>query len=268
MALIDNREIIKKIMREWDGIRDCFKEPLVWEPFLKDFCYRFCWNSNSIEGSTLSLDETVSIIEYDEVRSGHTYTEYTEALNLYRAIREMLDFNKMKITEDWIKEVNGIVMGTSGEYRANDLYVGTIFEAVYYPPKHEHVHDLMREYVQALTQEWKSPETVFEEIAEAHICFERIHPFKDGNGRTGRMILNQSLINAGWLPVIMENQSKYRQSFRRYEATGDTSMLTHLICKGELAAMERIKTLQAKACQSESPANILKKDKRIPAPRL
>lgn len=57
------------------------------KPFIKDFAYRFCWSSNALEGNTLSLDETICLIDYDEVRSGHTYTEYQEAKNLYKAIK-------------------------------------------------------------------------------------------------------------------------------------------------------------------------------------
>lgn len=65
----------------------------------------------------------------------------------------------------------------------------------------------------------------------------------DGNGRTGRMIMNQRLINNGWLPVTIENQSKYRQAFRRYEASKDLSMMVYIICKGELASIRRVKEL-------------------------
>lgn len=68
------------------------------KPFIKDFAYRFCWSSNALEGNTLSLDETICLIDYDEVRSGHTYTEYQEAKNLYKAIKkEMLPLQKERL---------------------------------------------------------------------------------------------------------------------------------------------------------------------------
>lgn len=80
---------------------------------MKDFSLRFCWSSNAIEGNTLNLEETISVIEYDEVRSGHTYTEYQEAKNLYHAIQELLiPFEKKSLTEEWIKKANGLIRGT------------------------------------------------------------------------------------------------------------------------------------------------------------
>lgn len=70
----------KKKCKEWK------KNHLVWEPFQKDLLFRLSWNSNSLEGNTLSLEETVQVIEYDEVRSGHTFTEYQEAKTMYAAL--------------------------------------------------------------------------------------------------------------------------------------------------------------------------------------
>lgn len=55
----------------------------------KDLCLRLSWNTNSLEDNTLSLEETLDALEYDEARSGHTYSEYTEAKNAYRAHCEM-----------------------------------------------------------------------------------------------------------------------------------------------------------------------------------
>lgn len=62
---------------------------------------------------------------------------------------------------------------------------------------------------------------IFSSITEYHIRFERIHPFSDGNGRTGRMIMNQQLINNDMLPITIDKTSKYRQAFRAYEKNGD-----------------------------------------------
>ena len=76
--------------------------------------------------------------------------------------------------------------------------------------------------------------------------FERIHPFSDGNGRTGRMILNQQLVNQNFLPIIIEAKGDYRQAFRRYDRNGDVSQMVHIIAKGELASMERVMKLYEK----------------------
>lgn len=104
MRLVDNEILINEIVSEMDKI-DALKDGFVRDVFTKDFSYRFCWSSNAIEGNTLTLDETISLIEYDEVKSGHTFSEYQEAKNLFYAIEKMmLPLEEKTITEDWIKK--------------------------------------------------------------------------------------------------------------------------------------------------------------------
>lgn len=244
--LMNNDELLKKITNELPDITETVKNEMIISPFYEDFTRRFCWNSNSIEGNTLSLDETISLLDYDEVRSGHTYTEYSEAKQLFQAIKKMIKFSKQNLDEAWIQEANGLILGREGGYRKTNLYVGTLVEAVYYPPKHEEVPGLMTKYVEKLNQYFSQAKEVAENIAREHLEFERIHPFPDGNGRCGRLIMNQRLINNGWLPITIEDQSKYRQAFRRFDKSKDSSLLVYVICKGELASIERVKELDRK----------------------
>lgn len=237
--LLDNQAIIGELLHSKEKIEGYLKNNLVKEQFYKDFGYRFCWNSNAVEGNTLTLDETVAVVDFDEVRSGHTYAEYTEAKNLYQAIQKMMDTNGTEITEEWILEANRRVLGADmGVYRQINLYVGTLFEATYYPPAFQKIPALMENYVASLGH-IKAGRTELEQIAEEHILFERIHPFIDGNGRTGRMLLNQRLINSGFLPVLVVDQAKYRQAFCRYDQNQDFSLMAYLLCKGEQESMER-----------------------------
>lgn len=272
--LFDNSDLLKKAEQLKPQIDALKSEPMIFEPFMKDFRYRFCWNSNRLEGNTLSLDETIEVIDYDTVRSGHSYTEYQEAKNLFSCIQNMLkDTHSTTITEDWICRVNGqILTGNSSEYssyRSHPVYIGTLAEAVYYPPAAEELPELMRQFADsanALPHKTgnvsenaantncaaSKSKTAFSSadaivsIATQHIRFERIHPFPDGNGRTGRMILNQQLLNCGLLPIVIENNSKYRQAFRQYHKNEDASMMVHLLCKEELAAFDRLQHLKAK----------------------
>lgn len=246
MVLFDNKELLAKVQEKRYEIEWSKNEKLVFNPFYEDFSIRFCWSSNAIEGNTLSLDETISVIEYDEVRSGHTYTEYDEAKKLYKAIKKMIKPYPQSITKDWISETNGIIMGGNGNYRQNNLYVGTMVEAIYYPPEYTEVAKKMEDFLKQVNFQSSDPKEVIVNIAEQHIKFERIHPFSDGNGRTGRIILNQQMINHGFLPLTIEDQSKYRQAFRKYDINGDFSMLVYLLCKGELRAMEKIDELSQK----------------------
>ena len=65
----------------------------------------------------------------------------------------------------------------------------------------------------------------------------------DGNGRTGRMLMNQQLLNAGMLPAIIKDQSKYRQAFRRYERSGEISLMNYVIAEGILETYRKLEMI-------------------------
>lgn len=247
MTMIAEYEsLVKKIEEELPLIQDLIRNPMIKAPFWEDFEIRFCWSSNAIEGNTLSLDETIDFLLYDEVQSSHTYQEYTEAKNLYRTIQQYFPFSKEEITEDWTMCVNAMMRDKQKGYREKNVFIGTMTDAVFYPPDYKKVPELMKE----ISLEWNDLEgtlkEVLEKITELYFRFERIHPFEDGNGRTGRMILNRQLINIGLLPIALDKISKYRRCFKVYEHKKDVSLLMRLICKSELEAMQRVKELQSK----------------------
>ena len=140
-----------------------------------------------------------------------------------------------------------------------------MIEAVYYLPSHEEVPELMRQFVDIMRreQEVSGFEQVIEQIAKQHVEFERIHPFADGNGRVGRMIINQQLINNDFLPIAIDPTGKYRQAFQRYERNGDISIMVHLLCKGELEAVQRVQCLLEKSMKMKKEGQT-----EIKAPRL
>ena len=121
MPLFDNESRILQIETEKTEIFRHMENPLIRQPFTEDFARRFSWSTNAIEGNTLSLEETIAVIDYDEVRSNHTYSEYTDAKNAYHAIQNMLiPFAKTVIDEAWIKRLYpayaGRVQGNLGVY--------------------------------------------------------------------------------------------------------------------------------------------------------
>lgn len=244
MALFHNEELFEKIGVQIADANKKMKDVLICEPFTEDFSRRFCWSSNAIEGNTLSLDETIDFLDYDEVRSGHSYSEYQDTKALYRAICAMLlPLKRRMIDEKWIQKSNAILMMSEEGYRQRDVYIGTTLEAVYYPPSYEKVPERMAEFMKCLSVSGKNIADSLNNVAKNHMDFERIHPFPDGNGRTGRMILNQQLINEGLLPIIIEAKGDYRQAFRRYDRNGDISQMVHIIAKGELTSIERVNQL-------------------------
>lgn len=247
MPLFNNENRILQIEREKEEIFQYMENPLISQPFTEDFARRFSWSTNAIEGNTLSLEETIAVIDYDEVKSNHTYSEYTDAKNAYYAIRKMLiPFAKKIIDEEWIKQANGYIRHMQGEYRNTAVYIGNLSEAVYYPPDPQDVPTLMNNWIREANIEAVTVKGVFEKIAASHVRFERIHPFSDGNGRTGRMIVNQQLINTGFLPVSIPPTGKYREAFRRYDKGKDLSEMVYVLLKSELESFARVRSLALK----------------------
>lgn len=204
--------------------------------FEKELLLRLSWNTNSLEGNTLSLDETIEVVEYDEVRSGHTFSEYQDAKNAYRAFSTMLEFSGSKeIDLRYIRKANGLIMGSGGEYRQTQVYIGSLAEVSFLPPPPEEISGKMLEFEQflrILQKEKHDPEEIIRQASVLHIRFEMIHPFPDGNGRTGRLLLDQLLLNQGLLPAVFRDRSKYRQAFRRYERNGKTDLMEYCIAAG------------------------------------
>ena len=144
MPLFDNKNRILQIETQKEEIFKLMENPLISQPFVEDFAKRFSWSTNAIEGNTLSLEETIAVIDYDEVRSNHTYSEYTDAKNVYYAIQKMLlPFAKAVIDEEWIQKANGYIRHMQGEYRDTTIYIGNLSGAVYYPPDPQ---DIFRRY--------------------------------------------------------------------------------------------------------------------------
>ena len=216
MPLFDNESRILQIETEKTEIFRHMENPLICQPFTEDFARRFSWSTNAIEGNTLSLEETIAVIDYDEVRSNHTYSEYTDAKNAYHAIQNMLiPFAKTVIDEAWIKKANGYIRHMQGEYRETSVYIGNLSEAVYYPPDPSDVPVLMKNW-----------------IREADIEAETI--------------VNQQLINSGFLPVSIPPAGKYREAFRRYDKREDLSEMVYVLLKSELDSFDRVRSLALK----------------------
>lgn len=211
------------------------------DAYEKEMLLRLSWNTNHLEGNTLSLGETIDVIEYDEVRSGHTYSEYREAKSAFKANQSLLNFRtKSDIDLGYIQKANSLIMDSDGEYRTRRVYIGTLAEAAYVPPDPEEIPGLMEKYSERLNPDLrkKSVSETVEYAALLHLDFERIHPFQDGNGRTGRLFLNQFLLNQGLLPVIIDNNSRYRQAFKYYDRSGSVSLMEHCIAAGILKSFE------------------------------
>ncbi len=173
---------------------------------------RMTYNSNHIEGSKLSEDQTRLIFETNTVDAGEgiPVDDIIETVNHFRAIDYVIDHAEEPLTEDIIKELHRILKQSTkdsmltwfsvGDYKKRANVVGGKETA-----KPKDVPSRMK----ALLLHYEALDTVsIEDIIEFHYSFERIHPFQDGNGRVGRLIAFKECLRYGIVPFIIEDSKK------------------------------------------------------------
>ncbi len=172
------------------------------------------YNSNHIEGSRLTYEQTRWIFEtktIGNVSPDVPVDDIVETANHFRAVDRVIMTATSALTEAYIKRLHEILKsGTSdsrkdwfavGEYKRLDNVVGEIETC---PAK-----DVHREMAK-LIDWWKGAEKTFENLLDLHVRFEHIHPFQDGNGRVGRLILLKECLKYGITPfVIAENFKQF-----------------------------------------------------------
>lgn len=171
------------------------------------------YNSNHMEGSRLTHDQTRFIFETNTIGIENEVVnvdDIIETTNHFRCIDMIIDHVKTELNEKFIKELHFILKsGTSdskkdwfavGDYKKFPNEVGNMKT-----PLPEEVDNLMKE----LLKEYNSKkEKTFEDILDFHVQFERIHPFQDGNGRIGRLIMFKECLKYNIVPFIIEDNLK------------------------------------------------------------
>lgn len=200
------------------------------------------YNSNAIENSTLTLEDTEDILLRDYIRTDHAIREIYEAKNLAKAIAYLAGNLDRAISVELILRLHKILLtdirsDIAGRFRTGREWVrvGTHIGA-----NPQFVDGLIHELVAKYTA---SDNVYFlEKIAYFHAEFENIHPFGDGNGRIGRLLINEQLDMLGLPPVIIPSKSKYYEYYpalEEYEHTGKIDRLTELLAKLLIEALYR-----------------------------
>ena len=171
------------------------------------------YNSNHIEGSRLSHDQTRYIFETNTIGVENevlNVDDVIETSNHFRCIDIIIDNAKAALTEKFIKELHSILKtGTSdsrkdwfavGDYKKMPNEVGGMETAL-----PEDVADRMKEI---LAEYNSKEEKTLEDILDFHVKFERIHPFQDGNGRVGRLIMFKECLKYNVVPFIIDDNLK------------------------------------------------------------
>ncbi len=224
---------------------------------LEQFAIRNTYNSNAIEGSTLTLRETALILQEGITIAERPLKEHLEAIGHKDAFDFIVELSQrnvpLKIYD--IKQIHSLVLMNdrlnAGVYRRVPVM---IMGASHTPPKPYAIEPLMDELVNNYNS---STEDFFDRLAKLHLDFERIHPFVDGNGRTGRLILNLELLKAGYHPVDIKcsDKRKYYDAFEDYHSTGYSDKMKDLLIEYELSELSEyvaiVEQSVEKECSSE-----------------
>ena len=239
--LADNYfEEVDKLKKELDNKRPISRETL--KTLKESINLEWTYNSNGIEGNTLTLRETQVVLEGITV-GGKTIVEHLEAINHEKAILYLDDLVKDNepITEWNIKNIHQIVLKeidneNAGRYRKENV---TIKGATHIPPDFVKVPELMEKLI--LNYEtWNKYHPIIQS-ALLHGELVKIHPFIDGNGRTSRLLMNLDLMNHGYNPVIIkkENRLEYYEVLDKAHMTENYTDFIKLVTKLEIDMLKK-----------------------------
>ncbi|MFH1520797.1 MAG: Fic family protein [Candidatus Micrarchaeota archaeon] len=216
------------------------------EAFRVDMTY----NSNAIEGNSLSLSETKLVLEEGITVGGKSLKEHLEVTNHNKAI----DFIQSLVSKPEVKEIDvlnihAIILDridqeNAGFYRRSAVRIsGTDYS----PPNAIKVPNLMQEVYRLLNTRGGEP---IETAALIHQKFVDIHPFIDGNGRTARLLMNLYLMRHGYPPIIIlrAERKKYLRTIMQARMDNDTIHFANFVAK----AVERSLDIHLDSLGTES----------------
>jgi Fic family protein len=233
------------------------------------------YNSNAIENSTLSLEETDKILNRIDLDRFINERELFEAKNLARVVeyiaqkagQEALTLDMMLLLHKML--ISNIRDDIAGRFRKSDEWVRVGNHIATDPSLVvEQLEDMMIAY------QTGSEESIITRIARFHLSFEHIHPFVDGNGRIGRVLNNYLLTREGHAPINIKfiDRSEYYDAFAAFDKKSDLSLMEQIVGKALTSSYhKRLAYLEGKQILSladyaksstQSHSNLLNKAKR------
>lgn len=194
----------------------------------------FSYNTNHIEGSTITPDETASIYDTGTILTVSDKViilkDVTEIKNHFSLFKYMLDTIDENLTEELIKKFHFILKeGTLtdeektwfniGEYKSKKNFVGNITTSL--------PNEVSNDMKELLNWYEKVENKRVEDIIEFHVKFEKIHPFQDGNGRVGRIIMFRECLINNIMPFYIEDRNKefYIRGLKEYQTNNEKEYL-------------------------------------------
>ncbi len=231
--------LTKQEIQELNKIKEDFKkEPKEnYDNRYESFVSLFTYDSTAIEGNTLSLEETSFLLFENRVPKSKSLREINESLNHKKAFDKMLEY-KGDITKEFICKLHKLVVANTFREELNNQ-IGCYREVQVYirgrrwmPPKSKEVPNEMKTL---LTWYSKNKNKLHPLIVASyfHIAFETIHPFVDGNGRTGRLLMNFILHKYGYPMINIPHKIKfdYYEALHKAQIEGNLRHFIELMIK-------------------------------------
>lgn len=225
-------ERIEELKAELDTRRPLTQGEL--ERLNEEFMIEFTYNSNAIEGNTLTLQETAMVLEGITIDK-KPLKDHLEAVGHKDAFLYVQDIvsNKMPLTEFVIKNIHSLVLINKPEDKGVYRRVPVRIMGAFTEPVQPYMIEPKITELLAENEKRKNTMNIIERVARFHLEFESIHPFIDGNGRTGRLLMNFELMQNGYPPINVKftDRKRYYDAFDSYSRNQDTMPMTNLIAE-------------------------------------
>lgn len=205
-----------------------------WQLFTELFTY----NTNAIEGSTITQHDVFEILEHNKWPFSKPKEEISEAYGVAKAI-EFIRKTKVRISLSLIKKIHKIIFENSkafaGKFRERGVEVGIrdgLGNIIHLGAPATRVVPLLTELVRWYNKNKRKYPAIILAIV-VHNQFEYIHPFEDGNGRVGRLLMNNILMKHKFPPVniSVRNRKEYYNTLREFQKTGNIKPSVNLLLK-------------------------------------
>lgn len=198
----------------------------------EEFLVEFTYNSNAIEGNTLTLRETDMVLRGLTIDQ-KSFKEHMEVIGHKEAFDyvRLLVSENAPISEKIIKDIHYFVLADKKDDRGVYRRVPVRIMGAAHEPVQPY---LIIPKMEELLERYKSSEEdIVTKMARFHIEFEGIHPFIDGNGRTGRLLVNLELMKAGFPPIDIKftDRLKYYQAFDEYYVKDNISAMADMFAR-------------------------------------
>lgn len=243
MAMNEEKEFLDFLVNRFKIERNKFDRSGVYAYTQRLLAY----NSNKIEGSTLTEEQTASLFDNGTLPKSDDYyraKDVEEMNGHFLMFNKMLDTLDEQLTQKLIKQFHFELKSGVFEDRANGYAIGDYkrrpnMVGMYQTIRPENVQEEMDKL---LNWYWKQ-EAGIAVLAEFHARYESIHPFQDGNGRTGRLILFRECLKNRIVPVVIEDRYRniYLEALKAYREEKTLDKLTELFEKEQKFYMEKCK---------------------------